>query len=69
MDRELKAAEEARRDRHWDPAMRWKVLQETITWAESQTTVRRNTKASRLAEQQRKLAWWNVHLANKTTTR
>jgi hypothetical protein len=31
------------------------VLQETITWAERQATVRRNTKAARLAEQREKL--------------
>ncbi|MCO6457587.1 MAG: hypothetical protein J5I93_19980 [Pirellulaceae bacterium] len=55
MDNESKAAEESRRDRHWDPAVRWRVLQETVQWAESQATVRRNTKAARLEEQQQKL--------------
>jgi len=39
----LKRAEEQKRESHWDPAERWRVLQETITWAESQATVRRNT--------------------------
>jgi hypothetical protein len=39
----LKRAEEQKREAHWDPAERWRVLQETITWAESQATVRRNT--------------------------
>ena len=53
---ELKKAEEERRERNWDPAQRWKALQETITWAEAQSTVRRNTKAARLAEQNEKLA-------------
>ena len=52
----LKEAEEARRERHWDPAVRWRVLQETIAWAEAQATVRRNSKAARLAEQRKKLA-------------
>jgi hypothetical protein len=56
MNDESKAAEEARRERHWDPAIRWQVLQDTIRWAEAQATVRRNTKTARLAEQQRKLA-------------
>lgn len=52
---ELKQLEEAKRERNWDPAVRWKVIQDTITWAEQQTTVRRNTPAACLAEQERKL--------------
>jgi hypothetical protein len=52
---ELKQQEEAKRERNWDPAMRWKVIQDTIAWAEQQATVRRNTPAACLAEQQRKL--------------
>lgn len=51
-------AEEAKRDRNWDAAERWKVLQRTIAWAERQATVRRNTPAACLREQQRKLATW-----------
>jgi hypothetical protein len=53
---EWKAAEEKRRERNWNPTIRWQVLQESITWAESQSAVRRNTKESRLTEQQEKLA-------------
>jgi len=30
----LKAREEAKRDRAYDPALRWKHIQEMITWAE-----------------------------------
>ncbi len=30
-----KALEEAKRDRHYDPLLRWKHLQEAITWAEA----------------------------------
>jgi hypothetical protein len=30
-----KAREEAKRDRMYDPVLRWKHLQETITWAEA----------------------------------
>ena len=56
MDDDLKAREEAKRERNWDPAMRWKVIQDTITWAESQGTVDRNTPAARLKEQAEKLA-------------
>lgn len=52
---DLKQAEEAKRERNWDPALRWKVIQDTINWAEQQATVRRNTPAACLAEQQRKL--------------
>jgi hypothetical protein len=39
----LKRAEEQKREAAWDPAERWRVLQATITWAEAQATVRRNT--------------------------
>ena len=52
---DIKRAEEAKRERNWDPALRWKVIQETITWAEQQATVRRNTPAACLANQQRLL--------------
>ena len=30
-----KAREEAKRDRMFDPVLRWKHIQETITWAEA----------------------------------
>jgi hypothetical protein len=53
---QLKADEEQRRERNWDPAERWRVLQETLSWAEAQATVRRNTKQSQLAKQKEKLA-------------
>ncbi len=53
---ELKADEERRRERNWDSAERWRVLQETLSWAEAQATVRRNTKQSQLAKQKEKLA-------------
>lgn len=67
-DHELKAAEESRRERHWDPLVRWKVLQETMTWAEQQLTVRRNQRESRLEEQRRKLAWLDEYLARKASS-
>jgi len=35
--------EHERRERAWQPAARWQVIQETIRWAESQATARRNT--------------------------
>lgn len=53
---ELIAAEEPKRERNWDPKLRWRVIQDTITWAEAQRTVRRNTPEACLAEQERKLA-------------
>lgn len=53
---ELVEREAAKRERNWDPKLRWKVLQETITWVEAQATVRRNTPAACLANQQRLLA-------------
>jgi hypothetical protein len=40
---DLIRSEEQKRDAAWDPAERWRVIQETITWAEAQATVRRNT--------------------------
>jgi len=42
-DVELICREEEKREACWDPAERWRVFQETITWMESQATVRRNT--------------------------
>jgi len=55
-DDALKQWEERKRERHWDPLQRWLVLQDTITWAESQATVRRNTPARCLELQRAKLA-------------
>jgi hypothetical protein len=52
---ELIEAEEAKRLRNWDPKSRWQALQAMIAWAESQPTVRRNTKEACLANQQRLL--------------
>jgi hypothetical protein len=53
---DLKRLEEQKREANWDPAQRWRVLQETITWAESQATVQRNTPAVCLKLQEAKLA-------------
>jgi hypothetical protein len=52
---ELKRAEEQKREAMWDAAQRWRVLQETITWAELQLTVRRNTPQRCLELQRKKL--------------
>lgn len=52
----LKRSEEQKREAMWDPAQRWRVLQETITWAESQAAVRRNTPQRCLELQRAKLA-------------
>jgi hypothetical protein len=40
---DLSAREHERRERAWQPAARWQAIQETIRWAESQATARRNT--------------------------
>jgi hypothetical protein len=53
---ELLRREEAKREACWDPAQQWRVIQETITWAESQATVRRNTPARCLELERAKLA-------------
>jgi hypothetical protein len=54
---ELMRREEAKRDSHWAPVERWRVIQEMITWAEQQATVRRNTPARCLELQAKKLAF------------
>ena len=51
----LLAVEEAKRNAAWSPAERWRVIQETIAWAEQQQTVRRNTKETALLLQAKKL--------------
>jgi hypothetical protein len=53
---DLIRSEEQKRDAAWDPAERWRVIQETITWAESQATVRRNTPQRCIELQQALLA-------------
>lgn len=52
---ELKRREDLKRDAAWDPETRWRSINETITWAEAQTKVRRNTPARCIQEQNRKL--------------
>ena len=54
-DDDLKRFEERKREARWNAAQRWQVLQDTITWAESQATVRRNTRQRCLELQQAKL--------------
>ncbi|NQU20779.1 MAG: hypothetical protein HQ567_05810 [Candidatus Nealsonbacteria bacterium] len=54
-DDDLKRFEEQKREANCDPAERWRVLQETITWAEAQATVRRNTRERCLELQAEKL--------------
>jgi hypothetical protein len=53
---DLVRREEQKREAAWDPAERWRVLQEMITWAEAQATVRRNTPQRCLELQRAKLA-------------
>ena len=54
-DDDLKRFEERKREASWNAAQRWQVLQDTITWAESQATVQRNTRQRCLELQQAKL--------------
>lgn len=51
VDNDLIEREEAKRERMIDPQLRWKVLQQAITWAEQQKTVRRNTREECLRRQ------------------
>jgi len=53
---ELIRREHAKRERNWNPVERWRVIQETITWAEQLPTVGRNTRVACLAHQARLLA-------------
>ena len=53
---DLKRREEQKREAAWDPAQRWRVIQETIAWADSQQPVPRNSKSSCLARQRRFVA-------------
>jgi hypothetical protein len=50
----LKLEEERKRERHLTPLERWRLIQDMITWGESQVTVRRNTRERRLYEQRLK---------------
>jgi len=47
------AGEHERRERAWHPAARWQVIQETIRWAESQASARRNTPRSCIERERR----------------
>ena len=51
---ELLRSEERKRQAHWDPAERWRVIQAMIAWADAQATVRRNTPARCLELQREK---------------
>ena len=56
MNDELKRSEERKREANWNAAQRWRVLQDTITWAESQAVVRRNTPQKCLELQKARLS-------------
>ena len=43
--------EEAKRDRCWDPRERWRTLQDTMAWADSQQVLPRNSPQSCLSRQ------------------
>jgi hypothetical protein len=53
-DADLKRYEEEKRERHWDPAVRWRLIQEMIAWADSQATGGRNTRERCLELQREK---------------
>jgi hypothetical protein len=62
---ELIRREAEKRERNWNPQTRWKVIQDTITWIESQSTMRRNTPAACLANQRRLLAAFAEYQAQR----
>ncbi|MCE5302089.1 MAG: hypothetical protein LLF97_03150 [Planctomycetaceae bacterium] len=55
-DDRLKQYEEQKREAHWDPAKRWRSIQDMIAWADAQATVRRNTRQRCLELQREKIA-------------
>jgi hypothetical protein len=55
MDDSLKKLEESKRNRHWNSAARWRMLQEAAEWIDSQRPVPRNSKAGCLENQARLL--------------
>jgi hypothetical protein len=61
---ELVLDERTKRERNWDPKVRWQVIQDTIAWASSQASVRRNTKEACLANQARLLAEFAARHSN-----
>ena len=48
---DLKQAEEPKCERNWNEAERWRVIQNTISWVDSQSTGGRNTRKRCLEEQ------------------
>jgi hypothetical protein len=54
-----KLLEEQKRQRSADPRVMWKVLQETISWVDSQQPIPRNSKQACLANQAKLLAAMN----------
>ena len=54
-NRELLRQEEERRNPDGDPAVRWKIIQEILTWIDAQSPVPRNSKQACLANQRRLL--------------
>ena len=55
MNSKLKQAEEQKRDACWEPGERWRVLQATIAWVDSQQKVPRNSPTGCLKAEQRLL--------------
>jgi hypothetical protein len=53
---DLKRREEQKREAMWDPAERWRVIQEMIDWADAQAPVSRNTPARCLERERAILA-------------
>jgi len=55
MSEDLKTREERKRDRCWDPGERWRVIEQTIAWVDSQQRMPRNSRQACLANQARLL--------------
>lgn len=55
MSDDLKQREEEKRARCWEPRERWRVIQETIRWVDSQQPIPRNSRQACLNKQARLL--------------
>jgi len=55
MTDDLKRLEEEKRERNWDTVEWWRIIQETIAWADAQQPIQRNTPEACLRDEARKL--------------
>jgi hypothetical protein len=62
---ELKAEEEAKRERNWNPALRYEAFQRAIEWVDQQQSPPRASKEGCLLAQARLLSLYEEHDAGE----